>query len=120
MYTYYVKCGKILTNGYGTSRYETKNNTANKILDKLVSISEIDDHLRTNPACLKSNEARNDAASNEQSMFTNFIGKLQELCLTRAWNLPKYQYYQVIEVKYNNKEHLYTVICSAGPYESKA
>jgi len=38
----------------------------------MASISEIDDHLGTNPPCLKSNEATNDAVSNEQGMFTNF------------------------------------------------
>jgi len=62
-----------------------------KFLDKLPSISEIDDHLVTNPPCLKSNEEINDIMSNELGMFNNFIGKLKELCLAHAWNLPKYE-----------------------------
>jgi len=40
-------------------------------------------------------------------------------CKARAWNLPKYEYCQDIEGEYNNKEHFFTVICSAGSYKSK-
>ncbi|KAF0748436.1 interferon-inducible double-stranded RNA-dependent protein kinase activator A [Aphis craccivora] len=87
MYAYNEKCGEIITYGYGSSRFEAIDDAANKFLEKLASISEIDDHLRTNPPCLKINEEKNYTAS--------------------------------IEGEYNNKERLYTVKCSAGPYESK-
>ncbi|KAF0754994.1 interferon-inducible double-stranded RNA-dependent protein kinase activator A [Aphis craccivora] len=120
MYTYNAKCGEIITYGYGSSRFEAIDDAANKFLEKLASISEIDDHLGTNSPCLKINEEKNYTASNEQGMFTNFIGKLQnEICVARGWSLPKYEYFQGIEGEYNNKERLHTVICSAGPYESK-
>lgn len=100
MYTYNVKYGQIITYGYGSSRFEEINDTANKFLEKLASISEIDDYLGTNLLYLKSNEEKNDTASNEQGMFINYIDKLQdEICVARDWSLPKYEYYQGIEGK---------------------
>ncbi|KAF0705051.1 interferon-inducible double-stranded RNA-dependent protein kinase activator A [Aphis craccivora] len=65
MYTLYILC-KMWGNHILRIRFQTH------FLDKMASISEIDDHLGTNPPCLKSNEATNDAVSNEQGMFTNF------------------------------------------------
>lgn len=120
MYTYNAQCGEIITYGYGSSRFEAINDAANKFLEKLASISKIDDHLGTNLPCLKSNEEKNDTANNEQGIFTNYISKLQdEICVARGWSLPKYEYFQGIEGEYNNQERLFTVKCSVGPYESK-
>jgi len=55
-----------------------------------------------------------------ENLASIYIGKLQdEICVARGWSLLKYEYFQGIESKYNNRERLYTVKCSAGPYESK-
>ncbi|KAF0756216.1 interferon-inducible double-stranded RNA-dependent protein kinase activator A [Aphis craccivora] len=110
MYMYNAKCGGIITYGYGPSSNEAKNDAANKFLDKLASIVEIDDYLpnSTNPTYLESNM--------EFVQSINYIGTLQELCRAYSWSFPKYEY-QGIEGKYNNEEH--TIICSAGPYESE-
>jgi len=84
------------------------------------TISEIDENFGTNQPCLKNNEEKMYTASDEEEMFTNYIGILQdEICEARGWSLPKYEYFQGIEGENNNKERLYTVKCSAGPYESK-
>ncbi|KAF0769373.1 interferon-inducible double-stranded RNA-dependent protein kinase activator A [Aphis craccivora] len=120
IYTYNAKFGEIITYEYGSSRFEAIDAAANKFLEKLASISEIDDRLGANPPSLKINEEKNYTASEEEEMFTNYIGKLQdEICVGRGWSLPKYEYFQGIEGEYNNNERLYTVKCSAGPYESK-
>ncbi|XP_027839889.2 interferon-inducible double-stranded RNA-dependent protein kinase activator A homolog [Aphis gossypii] len=120
MYTCNAKCGEIITYGYGSSSFKAIDDAANKFLEKLASVSEMDDHLGANPPCLKINVEENDTASDEQGMFTNYIGKLQdEICVARGWSLPKYEYFQSIEGENNNKVRLFTVKCSAGPYESK-
>ncbi|XP_027847065.1 interferon-inducible double-stranded RNA-dependent protein kinase activator A homolog isoform X1 [Aphis gossypii] len=113
IYMYYATCGKIITYGCGSSSNEATNDAANKFLNKLASIAEIDDYLpySTNPPCLESNI--------KFAQSINYIGTLQELCRARVWNLPKYECCAVIEGEYNNKEHLFTVICSTGPYKSK-
>ncbi|KAE9524507.1 hypothetical protein AGLY_015095 [Aphis glycines] len=106
--------GKSLgTYGYGSSSNEATNDAANRFLDKLTFISEIDDYLlnSTNPPCLESTV--------KLAQSINYIGKLQELCVARAWNVKEYEYCQNIEGEYNNKEHFFTVICSARPYKSK-
>jgi len=81
-------------------------------LDKLAFISEIDDYLlnSTNPPCLESTV--------KLAQSINYIGKLQDLCVARAWNLKEYEYCQDIEGEYNNKEHVFTVLCSAASYKS--
>jgi len=109
-FEYKAICGNIETYGYGSSSYEATNDAANKFLDKLASISNLDEYFlnSTKLSCLESNVTL--AQSN------NYIGILQELCVVRAWNLPKYEYNINVNSEYN--QHLYIAICSAGPYKS--
>jgi len=75
------------------------------------TISEIDKNLGTNQPCLKINEEKMYTLSDEEEMFTNYIGKLQdEICVARGWSLPKYEYFQGIEGE--NKEKKIWNVCT--------
>uniref|UniRef100_A0A2H8TCN7 Interferon-inducible double stranded RNA-dependent protein kinase activator A A n=1 Tax=Melanaphis sacchari TaxID=742174 RepID=A0A2H8TCN7_9HEMI len=54
--------------------------------------------------------------SNETNITINYIGKLQEMCVARGWELPKYEYHQEYDNK--NKNCLFYATCSIGPYRS--
>lgn len=111
-YMYNAICGEMITYGYGLSSNEAENDAANKFLDKLASIAEIDDYLPKSiiPPYLESNM--------KFTQSVNYIGTLQELCKACDWSAPKYEY-QDIKGKYKNEDHMFTVICSAGTYESE-
>jgi len=84
---------KSIDFGQGLSRNEAKNHSKNPTFDQIYH------------------------EMNSVKTYTNYIGKLQEICTARGWEFPKYEFHQEKIVETNVIYH--SVICSAGSHKSK-
>lgn len=136
MYSVICSIGQFKSTGVGISKQSAKNHAARLTYNQIISSNAItDQNLTSNTRKEKpidfgqissKNEAKNEAAEialdqiyhgrNNTKLSVNYIGTLQEKCVARGWEFPKYEYYQenIDEIH----KLFYSVICSVGPHKS--
>ncbi|KAL4100798.1 hypothetical protein QTP88_020827 [Uroleucon formosanum] len=133
MFSVICSIGQFKSTGVGTSKQIAKNLAARLTYNQIISSNAITNQNLTSNSRKKKpidfgqssskNEAKNDAAKialdhgkNKTKLSFNYIGTLQEKCVARGWELPKYEYYQenIDEIH----KLFYSVICSVGPHKS--
>lgn len=110
LYKLNTKTAEIVDFGHGLSRNEAKNNGAINVMDGLSGNKSEDSLLILNEAF--HSESQN--SNINEAELKNYIGSLQELCVTRGWELPIYEYVPKNAIEF--QKYCYSVVCYAGPY----